>query len=118
MLLRGRVDLQSINDDTIRDNGIVEIARKVEPAVDPFLDRMFPGAAPAVVEIQTEDLVCRMRVDYAKGTPENPMSEDEIISKFKACSGFAGFGRADSVVELLTRIDRLDKISEICRVFG
>jgi 2-methylcitrate dehydratase PrpD len=118
MLLRGRVDLQSINDDTIRDNGVVEIARKVEPAVDPFLDRMFPGAAPAVVEIQTEDLVCRERVDYAKGTPENPMSEDEIISKFKACSAFAGFGRADSVVELLTRIDRLDKISEICRVFG
>jgi 2-methylcitrate dehydratase PrpD len=118
MLSRGKVDLQNINDDTIRDNGIVEIARKVEPEVDPDLDRLFPGAAPAIVEIQTEDLVCRERVDHAKGTPENPMSEDEIISKFKACSAFAGFGRADSVVELLTRIDRLDKISEICRVIG
>jgi 2-methylcitrate dehydratase PrpD len=79
---------------------------------------MFPGAAPAIVEIETSDRAFRERVDYAKGTPENPMSEGEIISKFKACSDFAGFDRADSVIELLTRIDRLDKISEICRVIG
>ena len=114
----GKVDLQTINEDTIRDNAIVEVARKVEPNVDPDLDRMFPGAAPAIVEIGAADRAFRERVDYAKGTPENPMSEDEVISKFKACSAFMGFSRADSVVELLTRIDRLDKISEIFRFIG
>jgi 2-methylcitrate dehydratase PrpD len=79
---------------------------------------MFPGAAPAIVEIETADRACRERVDYAKGTPENPMSEGEIISKFKACSAYAGFDRADPVIELLTGIDRLDKTSKICRLIG
>ena len=118
MLSRGKVDLQNINDDTIRDNGIVEIARKVEPEVDPDLDRMFPGAAPAIVEIETADRVCRERVDYAKGTPENPMSKDEVVSKFKACSAYAGFEGTDTMIELLTRIDRLNDTGEVSRAFG
>jgi 2-methylcitrate dehydratase PrpD len=118
MLSRGKVDLQNINDDTIRDNDIVEIARKVEPEVDPDLDRMFPGAAPAIVEIETADRVCRERVDYAKGTPENPMSKDEVVSKFKACSAYAGFEGTDTMIELLTRIDRLNDTGEVSRAFG
>jgi len=49
---------------------------------------MFPGVKRAIVTITTvAGQTYTAQVDNAKGSPENPMSDEEVISKFSANAG-------------------------------
>lgn len=52
------------------------------------------------------------RVDAAKGSPADPMSEREIAEKFRECTAFAGWpaARTERVIELIGRLEELDDI--------
>ena len=50
---------------------------------EPELTHLYPDKRPAIVEIVTKDgNKFRERVDFPKGEPENPLSDNEIINKF------------------------------------
>ena len=52
---------------------------------DPEIDGLFPAVKRAIVRITTTDgATYEEQVDHAKGSPENPMSDDEVVAKFRA----------------------------------
>ena len=78
-LLYGRADLSVFEP---LDERIVELAKKVRVEEDPALTAESPRKRIAAVTVRlaggTEKTA---RVDYAKGDPENPMTEDELAEK-------------------------------------
>lgn len=78
-LLYGRADLTVFEP---LDERITELAKKVRVIEDPELTAECPGKRIAVVQVELEDgKRLEKRVDYAKGEPENPLTEEETEEK-------------------------------------
>jgi 2-methylcitrate dehydratase PrpD len=55
---------------------------------DPALDALFPARWPARVQLTLRDgRTLEAYVEYPKGDPENPLSDEELETKFHALTG-------------------------------
>lgn len=73
------------------------------------------GSAPARVTVTTKDgKVYQETVFYAKGLPENPLTHEEAVAKFKHQVRFAiPEGAADKIVDYVMRFDELDDVTPL-----
>jgi 2-methylcitrate dehydratase len=56
-------------------------------------------------------------VDHAKGSPENPMSDKEIIAKFRAnASGAVSQGRQDEIIEATWNLEDFTDMGDYMRL--
>jgi len=84
----GNVLPSSFEEDKLRDPRIWALLPKIKVVADPEIDRLFPGVKRAIARITTTGgAVYEEQVDHAKGSPENPMSDEEIAAKFRANAG-------------------------------
>lgn len=78
-LLYGRADLTVFEP---LDDKIIELAQKIDVIEDKELTAECPAKRIAAVTVRLADgSELTERVDYAKGEPENPMTEDEMRQK-------------------------------------
>ncbi len=53
-------------------------------------------------------------VDYPKGDPENPVTWDETVEKFRFMSGHhVGTVEQDRIIELVSNLEKLENIDEL-----
>lgn len=82
---RGRVDFRDILESQREDEGIASLERRVEVIGDHDLDKAYPDLYPSVVEVADrrngEVYVCK--VTHPLGSPENPVSAEELDKKFE-----------------------------------
>ncbi|HZP75088.1 MAG TPA: MmgE/PrpD family protein [Pseudolabrys sp.] len=53
---------------------------------------------------------------YRKGSPEDPMSENELKDKFQALANNLGPGRVEQIVDVISKIDRCDDLAGLSRL--
>ncbi len=87
LLVFGRSDSSIYQKRYLSDPRVQSIARKVSVRVNPERDKVYPGQRGAGVVIKTGDASYQHEVVYPKGEPENPLSEDELKSKFEQNAG-------------------------------
>lgn len=81
----GNVLPASFNDEKLRDPRIWDLLDKIKVVADSEIDALFPGVKRARVAItNTSGQTYKAEVDHAKGSPQNPMSDEEIVAKFQA----------------------------------
>ncbi|MCJ7622921.1 MAG: MmgE/PrpD family protein [Anaerolineaceae bacterium] len=104
----------SFDDEKLADPQIWDLLGKIEVIADPEIDSLFPSVKRARVSITTrQGKVFSAQVDAAKGSPENPMSDEDIILKFRAnASGVTGKSRQDQIIEASMNMDSIDDIGE------
>lgn len=82
-LVSGKADLEEFTDQYVYDAEIVSLTKKVVVCADEKITALVPQKRSAIVEITTFDGSCHTEmVDYPKGEPENPLSDNEIKEKF------------------------------------
>ena len=82
--LFGQASLGQYTMDNVNSDRVKEVMEKVVCVEDASLDLEFPRKWPASVSISTKDgKSYSTRIDYPKGDPENPLSWEELIDKFK-----------------------------------
>ncbi|UMP00067.1 MmgE/PrpD family protein [Amycolatopsis sp. EV170708-02-1] len=85
-LVRGRFTLDELESDARADSRIRELSRKVVVRDDP--ESAFPAAYSGFVEIELLDgQVFSHREQYNRGHEERPLSDDEIVRKFRGTIG-------------------------------
>jgi 2-methylcitrate dehydratase PrpD len=95
-LTDARVDLRSFQQAAISDPAVVALAGKVSAVDDPAIDPTAIEPARVTVTL-TDGRVVEVRSDTVKGSPQEPMSEDELLAKFRDCLDFGvGASRADA----------------------
>nr|WP_213451298.1 MmgE/PrpD family protein [Micromonospora sp. NBRC 107566] len=78
----------------------MDLAAKVSCVVDETCDRLFPAQLPAVVRVtMTDGRVHEHRVDASRGSPANPLSEEELLTKFR---GNLAFGNREKDTDVIT----------------
>jgi len=86
-VLYGPPMLKAFTEESIRDEKIKEMARKVSIAIDPeFADLLDDSPARVTVTHADGRTVQRMRY-YASGTPQMPLTPAQVEEKFFDCAG-------------------------------
>ncbi|MBN1542679.1 MmgE/PrpD family protein [candidate division KSB1 bacterium] len=89
-LADGAVLPSSFEEEKLRDPVIRRMLERIEVKADAEIDALFPRVKRAQVTLTTTDGESYTeQVDHAKGSPENPMSDEEVIAKFRANSASA-----------------------------
>jgi len=113
----GRVGLQEFTEARIKDPEILELMPRIKVEADPDLTKAYPGRWPARVEIVYAD---GSRIegasDYPKGDPENPLTEEELIQKFRELTAAILDDRQAG--RLIERAMELEKISDVSAFFS
>lgn len=81
-LVKGRIGRHSYAEASLRDPAILALTDKVEYVVDPSLPG--PEQFKGVVRVElTDGTVLEEIEEYNRGSPNNPMTEAEIVGKFR-----------------------------------
>lgn len=90
-LKTGKAGMSEFSHENIHNPELPELTSKVSVISDEEFTAGFPKKSASSVEIiTTEGESFYEKVDYPKGEPENPLSEEELIQKFEILMNYAG----------------------------
>jgi len=108
-LVDGQVVPASFKESKIRNPKVLENCRKVKGVVDKECERKFPAMQPCKVILRTKDgRELSKAVDFAKGDPRNPLSDEELLVKYNSLSILPPKDNA----RLLDTIENLEKVRD------
>lgn len=88
-LMFGKAGLQEFSEETVKNTNLLDLTRKVHVVPDEGLSKVFPEIQAAIVDIETGSGTVTERVDFPKGEPENPLSDQEFRDRYDALMGYA-----------------------------
>jgi len=106
-LTDARVDLRSYQKPAISDPAVVALAAKTRVVSDPAIDPTAIEPARVKVALASGKTI-EVKSDTIKGSPQEPMSEDELLNKFRSCLEFglnASRADADRLADVVMTID-------------
>jgi len=114
----GGVYPNSFEQEKLFDPRIRTLLGKIKVVANDEIDAMFPGTKRAIAKINTNDgREFVETVDHAKGSPDNPLSDDELIAKFRANSdGVIDTARQDALIEATWGFDKLTNMKDYMKL--
>ena len=114
----GGVYPNSFEQDKLFDPRIRALLGKIKVVANAEIDAMFPGTKRAIATITTNDgRTFEKTVDHAKGSPQNPLSDDELIAKFRANSEDVISGeRQDAIIEATWGFDGITDLGDYMKL--
>jgi 2-methylcitrate dehydratase PrpD len=109
LLVFGQSDSAVYKKQYVSDPLVQSIAKKVTVRVNPERDKVYPGQRGARVTVNAGIQSYTHEVIYPKGEPENPLSDDEMASKFEknACMRYSK-ERAKEIFDTILNIENLN----------
>ncbi len=114
-ICKNRTGINEFRGDVLEDPEVLELAQKVTWELDPAAEAMYPKAYPSTLVAELNDgRKLTAHVDYPKGDPENPATEEEIVAKFHLLTqDFFGQKKREAIIEAVDRFETMPDISEI-----
>ena len=96
---------------------VLEMAKKIIPKLHPELAHV-SAAEPAIVDIKTKDgKTYTKRVDAVPGGLEDPMTFEDVISKFRYCCNYSAnpipHENIEKAVQMIHRLEDVTNMGEI-----
>ncbi|MDN5347556.1 MAG: hypothetical protein PWP65_1120 [Clostridia bacterium] len=87
-IIKGRAGYFDFVPANLQDQEVLALAAKVDVSEDAEINSTFPQKRTAVLEIEMQngDKLAHS-VDIPRGMPENPLSKEEVVEKFKSLAG-------------------------------
>ena len=89
-LCTGKAGMEEFSDERVKDSAVLAVAQRVRVASNEELSALCPQKRVAIVTVTTSSGIFEERVEYPKGEPENPMTEDELKTKFIGLASYGG----------------------------
>jgi 2-methylcitrate dehydratase len=118
-LTRGTLWLDDFTEERIRDPKLHTLMQKIEVRSNEECTRAYPEASCFRIELTTRSGERHVRdVRYGKGHPKNPMTDQEIESKFRRLSEpLLESKRMDMILDRLWNMERLSSVRELLGLF-
>jgi 2-methylcitrate dehydratase len=101
--------------EKIMNPKIREQLNKVEVVADPEIEKVFPALQRVIVQIQTRDgRSLNQQLDFPKGDPRNPLTDQEIEEKFAALAdGVLSKPAQKRVKDAVWSLERVGSVSDL-----
>ncbi len=113
-IINGNVDLSTFEEKNFDDEKILALTSKINPYIDEEIEKKYSGCAPTRVVVHTADGDFEDCVVIPKGSPENPMSIDEILEKLNGTKAYAAYpvkdGAFEEIVETVKKLEEYDNV--------
>lgn len=117
--LYGRIEPEDVCEGNVRKPEILDLARKVEVVVDPDIDSQFPGRTMARVTVDTARGRFQTTVEYPLGNPENPLSDDDLVAKFRSLTaGIVGERTSEKLQAAILDLPGARDLTEVTRLLA
>ncbi len=113
LLLERKAGLAEFTDAVVQRPDVQEMIRRVNYYVDPEADRAGYAKMTSLLKVHLKDgRVFSGRAEFAKGSPANPMSYDEVADKFRGCAEFAHWPR-DKAESIIATVKSLESVADV-----
>lgn len=111
----GRVQPGDFTVERLADGDLRQLMTKIKIEDDPDLTAAYPRKWPARVTIALKDgRRLAAANEYPKGEPENPLSEREVIEKFKGLTGEAlSPAQAAAIIERTLGLESMGNVNDL-----
>jgi len=121
LLIERKAGLEQFTDAVVNRPDVQALLQRIDFGVHPDAEAAGFDKMTTIVEVELDDgTTVKGSADFGKGSPANPMSDDEIEVKFMECAIWGGLdrSRAQRIIELVWRIDELENIDELMRLLA
>jgi 2-methylcitrate dehydratase PrpD len=119
LLVDGKAGLGQFTDAAVNRPNVQAMLRKIDFYNNPRADAAGADKMRSFIEIKrTDGKVIIGMADYASGSPQFPMSFDDVADKFRDCAQYGGLSEANAkaVIAQVHNIEHLDDIRELTRL--
>jgi 2-methylcitrate dehydratase len=110
---KGNVLPSDFKEEALRDPLVWSLLDKIKVISNPEIDSLFPKIKRAIVSIKTPKGTFKKQEDFAKGQPERPLSDEDVISKFKANSEKEiSFAKMKEIIKATQELEKIDNIED------
>ncbi|HEY7655910.1 MAG TPA: MmgE/PrpD family protein [Burkholderiales bacterium] len=121
LLLERKAGLAEFTDQVVNRRDVQAMIERIEFGVHPEAEAAGYEKMTTLIEIElTDGRRISGRADFGKGSPANPMSDDELAAKFRECAAWGKLPRAsaDKVIEMVFGLDELKSIRSLTRLLA
>ena len=116
LLLERRAGLAEFTDEVVNRPDVKAMIEKIDFGIHPEAESAGYDKMRTIIEIKLSDgrLISGF-ADFGKGSPANPMSDDELIEKYLGCADWAGVpeSSARETVDQVMSLERLGSVTDL-----
>lgn len=113
-ILKGEGNLTLFNEQTLWDEDIRTLMKRVDVVVDPEINANYPEKWGAKVDITLKSGETITSVtDFPKGDPENGVSAEDLFNKFMNLANDVPYEKRQDFANHILKMDQLQTINEL-----
>jgi len=114
---KGNILPSDFEEGALRDPLVWSLLDKIKVVANNEIDNLFPKIKRAIVTIKTSKKEYKKQEDFAKGQPERPLSEEELVFKFKANSEKnISPSRMENIIKATQELENINEIGEYMKL--
>jgi 2-methylcitrate dehydratase PrpD len=121
LLLERKAGLAEFTDEVVNRRDVRRMIEKIEFGVHPTAEAAGYEKMTTLIDIElTDGRTVSGRADFGKGSPANPMSDEELADKFRDCAQWGGLPKpnAQKVIDLVFGLEKVKSAREITRLLA
>jgi 2-methylcitrate dehydratase PrpD len=118
LLLERKAGLEQFTDEVVNRADVQALLQRVDFGVHPDAEAAGFDKMTTIIEVELDDgTVVKGAADFGKGSPANPMSDNELMDKFRQCAAWGGVGQdeAQRIIDMVWKIEQLDDVGVLTR---
>ena len=116
LLLERKAGLEECTNEVVNRTEVQDLIGKIDFHVHPEAEAAGYDKMTSIVEIELESgEKVEGRADFGKGSPADPMSDEELAEKFRYCALYGGLPEAklEEALEIIWQLDALDDVAQL-----
>jgi 2-methylcitrate dehydratase PrpD len=115
VLKHGTIDIESFRAPAIVEPDTIDLAQRLDVKVDP--DFAANALAPVGLQLRTRDNgSIERRRSTVKGSPEEPMTVEDVVAKFKSCLASVSVQDGPALTRLIDQVLNLEALDDISKL--
>ena len=114
-LIDGEVTLKQFTRERLEDPEIRDLMGRIEIEEDTSLNEQYPDTLSSVAELETRDRgTIEHEVIYPKGNMRNPMTESDVVDKFRSLSAVTLKGdKGEQILQELLNLEESKPLQDL-----
>ncbi len=121
LLLERKAGLAQFTDAVVRRADVQRMISKIDFGVHPEAEAAGYEKMTTIIDIELVDgRSVSGRADFGKGSPVNPLSDEEVAAKFRECAAWGGLhaSAAERIIDLVYALEKLPRVRDLTRLLA
>lgn len=119
LIIERKAGLEQFTEDVVNRHDVQALIERVDFGVHPEAEAAGFDKMTTIIEVELADGTrVKGAADFGKGSPSNPMTDQELADKFRQCAEWGGLDTAgaQAIIDRVWDIENLTDVRELARL--